>query len=137
MLILLTQSTIFLLKYKTEDHKRSMSRLNEIHRTAVSAWSPCPGHSHYLALGSISGSLEDFSSEAKLEIFKGLDLQKGSKKENDTKPLGTVVSADRFNRLAWGQPNDSFEMGVIAGAMADGNISLYDPKKIVDGEYAF
>ncbi len=110
-----------------------MSRLNEIYRTAVSAWSPCPGYSNYLAVGSISGTI-DFSSEAKLEIIKGVDLKRTADTTTEG-VLGSVVSADRFNRLAWGQPGETFEMGVVAGAMLDGNITLWDPKKIIAAEY--
>jgi protein transport protein SEC31 len=109
-----------------------MSRLNEIYRTAVSAWSPCPGYSNYLAVGSISGTI-DFSSEAKLEIIKGVDLKRTADTTTEG-ALGSVVSADRFNRLAWGQPGETFEMGVVAGAMLDGNITLWDPKKIIAAE---
>jgi protein transport protein SEC31 len=110
-------------------------KLSEISRTAVSTWCPLPNYSNYIAAGSIAGSLEDFTAGSKLEIFT-IDATSSKHKtideENDNKMLlGRVTSADRFNRLAWGKPNNDYELGLIAGALVDGSISLYDASKIV------
>ena len=110
-------------------------KLSEVSRTAVTTWCPLSSYSNYIAAGSIAGSLEDFTAGSKLEIFTtdpSSSKHTTIDEENDNKMLlGRVTSADRFNRLAWGKPSQDFELGVIAGALVDGSISLYDASKIV------
>ena len=116
-------------------------KLNEISRTAVSTWCPLPTYSNYMAAGSIAGYLEDFSSELKLEIFNTDPVSRKRHEpitETENTLIGKVTIPDRFNRLAWGKPNNDYEMGIIAGSMIDGSITLYDASKIVGsngGEY--
>lgn len=111
-------------------------KLNEISRTAVTTWCPLPAYSNYIAAGSIAGSLEDFSSELKLEIFTTDPASCTHKSISDTEDtlIGKVTLADRFDRLAWGRPNSDYELGIIAGSMIDGSIALYDASKIVGNQ---
>lgn len=102
-------------------------KLTEIPRAAVVAWCPCTEHANYIATGSILGSLDsDFSSSAKIEIFD-------TSVKHEAKLLGVAPSADRFTKLSWGNPAPSeHALGVIAGSMVDGSISLFDPAKILE-----
>jgi len=45
---------------------------------------------------------------------------------------GVVESPAKFGSLDWMDFND--DVGIIAGGMTDGAITLWDPKKILDGE---
>ncbi len=125
-------------------------KLKEVHRTATFAWSPSASLPTF-ATGTVSGALDaSFSNDSQLEIW-GLDLL--SKDEFDlggegqTGPQGVVTSSSRyvrlifalvlylhvttsFNRLACSQPVASRSRGVIAAAMENGELGLWDPEKI-------
>lgn len=40
----------------------------------------------------------------------------------------------RFYDLAWAQPNDGLRKGVIAGALENGSLDLWDADKLLIGE---
>ncbi|KAL2160036.1 hypothetical protein VTH06DRAFT_1691 [Thermothelomyces fergusii] len=110
-----------------------MVRLREIPRTAAFAWSPDP--SPILVTGTRSGAVDaDFSDETKLELWdlnldaadQGLELQ----------PVASISTESRFYDIAWGAPSDEHPRGVIAGAMEDGSLQLWDAAKLLAGEEA-
>ncbi|KXX77682.1 Protein transport protein SEC31 [Madurella mycetomatis] len=110
-----------------------MVRLREIPRTAAFAWSPGPNP--LVATGTRSGAVDaDFSDETKLELWDlnldapdhGLELQ----------PMSSISTESRFYDIAWGAPSDEHPRGVIAGAMEDGSLQLWDAAKLLAGEEA-
>ncbi|KAJ4306897.1 protein transport protein S31 [Collariella sp. IMI 366227] len=110
-----------------------MVRLREIPRTAAFAWSPGPNP--ILVTGTRSGAVDaDFSDETKLELWdlnldapeQGLELQ----------PLTSISTESRFYDIAWGAPSDEHPRGVVAGAMEDGSLQLWDAAKLLAGEEA-
>eukprot|EP01080_Neovahlkampfia_damariscottae_P000496 gene496-8010_t len=104
-------------------------KINEIHRAAALTWCPCTEHTDIIATGSIAGSLEDFSSGSKIELF-AKDLN-----SSEAKLLGSTNANDRFNRLSWGNPlPETYSYGIIAGAMVDGTVGIWDASKIIDEE---
>ncbi|KAL2185112.1 hypothetical protein L209DRAFT_756082 [Thermothelomyces heterothallicus CBS 203.75] len=110
-----------------------MVRLREIPRTAAFAWSPGPNP--ILVTGTRSGAVDaDFSDETKLELWdlnlddpgQGLELQ----------PVASISTESRFYDIAWGAPSDEHPRGVVAGAMEDGSLQLWDAAKLLAGEEA-
>ncbi|KAL2131971.1 hypothetical protein VTI74DRAFT_4398 [Chaetomium olivicolor] len=110
-----------------------MVRLREIPRTAAFAWSPGPNP--ILVTGTRSGAVDaDFSDETKLELWdlnldapeQGLELQ----------PITSISTESRFYDIAWGAPSDEHPRGVVAGAMEDGSLQLWDAAKLLAGEEA-
>jgi protein transport protein SEC31 len=105
-------------------------KIQEIKRNATIAWSPIPAHPQLLATGTIAGTLGlDFDTSAYLELFS-LEL---SKDGAEPKLLGEISASERFNKLCWGVPGlqTSFPLGLIAGGLSNGTISLWDPSKIL------
>ncbi|KAK4251692.1 hypothetical protein C7999DRAFT_27769 [Corynascus novoguineensis] len=110
-----------------------MVRLREIPRTAAFAWSSGPNP--ILVTGTRSGAVDaDFSDETKLELWdlnldapdQGLELQ----------PVASISTESRFYDIAWGAPSDEHPRGVVAGAMEDGSLQLWDAAKLLAGEEA-
>lgn len=111
-----------------------MVGLRTLERTAVFVWSTGTG-SPLLATGTKVGALsDDFSSETKLEIW---DLELGTltrDRDADLKPLGTITTDSGFNGIAWSEANDEHPQGVIAGALENGSIDLWDAQKLLKGD---
>ncbi|KAK4157453.1 hypothetical protein C8A00DRAFT_29601 [Chaetomidium leptoderma] len=110
-----------------------MVRLREIPRTAAFAWSSGPNP--VLVTGTRSGAVDaDFSDETKLELWdlnldapdQGLELQ----------AVASISTESRFYDIAWGAPSDEHPRGVVAGAMEDGSLQLWDAAKLLAGEEA-
>ena len=40
--------------------------------------------------------------------------------------------SQQFSCIAWGKPSKAYPQGLIAGGMADGSVSIFDPQKILD-----
>lgn len=108
-----------------------MVRLREIPRTAAFAWSH--GAIPLVATGTRSGAVDaDFSDETKLELWdlnldnveQGLELQ----------PIASVSTESRFYDIAWGAPSKEYPRGVIAGAMENGALELWDAEKLIAGK---
>ncbi|KAJ3030236.1 protein transport protein S31 [Rhizophlyctis rosea] len=109
-------------------------RIRHIDRTATVAWSPGQ-HAPLLASGTVAGALDaSFSTTTELEIFDlNLNDTEGGKK---LRRLGVTNASARFNRLAWGSlPNDtSRPYGILAAGLENGQLDLWNPKAIIDGE---
>jgi protein transport protein SEC31 len=108
-----------------------MVRLREIQRTAVFAWSPGAG-APLLATGTRNGAVsDDFSSEVKLELWdlKLNELDGGG----ELTPTGTITTDSGFNDISWSEPTDDYPLGVIAGALDNGSVDLWDAQKLRDG----
>ncbi|NXE92503.1 SC31A protein, partial [Menura novaehollandiae] len=109
-------------------------KLKEIDRTAMQAWSPAQQHPIYLATGTSAQQLDaTFSTSASLEIFE-LDLSDPSL---DMKTCATFSSSHRYHKLIWGphsMTSGERVSGVLIAGGENGNVILYDPAKIIDGE---
>lgn len=109
-----------------------MVRLREISRTAVFAWSPGSG-APLIVTGTRTGALnDDFSSETKLELWDlGLDRLDGG--DVELTPLGSLTTDAGFNDIAWSEPTDEYPLGVIAGALENGSVDVWDADKLRSG----
>ncbi|KJZ80395.1 Protein transport protein SEC31 [Hirsutella minnesotensis 3608] len=108
-----------------------MVRLREVPRTATFAWSPGPGKP-LLVTGTRAGAVDaDFSDESKLELWdltlddqqQGLELQ----------PLVSITTESKFYDIAWGPPDSDHPKGIIAGALENGSLELWDAAKLESG----
>ncbi|TPX62134.1 hypothetical protein PhCBS80983_g00603 [Powellomyces hirtus] len=114
-------------------------RLRHINRTATLAWSPGQHDSHgpLLAAGTVAGALDaSFSATTELEIFDlNLNSKFGTPGYNKLRKIGSVACTARFNRLAWGSiPGDaSRPLGILASGMENGELNLWNPTAIVEG----
>ncbi|KAH8706674.1 hypothetical protein BGZ61DRAFT_418987 [Ilyonectria robusta] len=109
-----------------------MVRLRDIPRTAAFAWSPDAGKP-LLVTGTRAGAVDvDFSDESKLEIWdlalddqqQGLELQ----------PIISITTESRFYDVAWSPPDDDHPNGIIAGALENGSLDMWDAEKLIDGD---
>ncbi|KAG8454339.1 hypothetical protein GDO86_000831 [Hymenochirus boettgeri] len=109
-------------------------KLKEIDRTAMQAWSPSQHHPIYLATGTSAQQLDaTFSTNASLEIFE-LDLADPSV---DMKLCAAFSSSHRYHKLIWGphrMTSDDNVSGVLIAGGENGNVILYDPAKIINGD---
>ncbi|XP_058472566.1 protein transport protein Sec31A isoform X2 [Solea solea] len=109
-------------------------KLKEISRTAIQSWSPAQHHPIYLATGTSAQQLDaSFSTNASLEFFE-LDLADPSM---EMKSCGSFSSTYRYNKLVWGpygMDDTGHPSGVLIAGGDNGNVILYDPAKIMDGE---
>ncbi|KDQ10528.1 hypothetical protein BOTBODRAFT_36224 [Botryobasidium botryosum FD-172 SS1] len=109
-------------------------KLKEIHRTSTFAWSPSV--LPLLATGTVAGALDaSFSNDSQLEIWDPDFLNKDDVHlgwESAPGPKGTVTISSRFNRLAWGYTDTTRPRGVIAAGMESGELSIWDPVKILE-----
>ncbi|XP_068661823.1 protein transport protein SEC31 homolog B-like isoform X1 [Aristolochia californica] len=101
-------------------------------RSATVAFAPA---SPYLAAGTMAGAVDlSFSSSANLEIFK-LDFQSD---DAELPVVGECASTERFHRLSWGgnlgSASDEFDLGLIAGGLVDGSVSVWNPLKLISSE---
>ncbi|KAF2718460.1 hypothetical protein K431DRAFT_274712 [Polychaeton citri CBS 116435] len=113
-----------------------MVRLREIPRTAVFAWSP-GSQPPLVVTGTRAGAVnDDFSSDVKLELW---DLGLQDAVASADLPLTPVASAtvdSGFNDLTWSQPTDDHPLGLIAGALENGSVDLWDAEKLRKGDVA-
>ncbi|QIW97336.1 hypothetical protein AMS68_002854 [Peltaster fructicola] len=109
-----------------------MVRLREIQRTAVFAWLPGTG-APLLATGTRTGAVnDDFSSEIRVELWE-LGLEKLGA-DNEVTAVGSITVDSGFNDIAWSEPTDEYPLGVIAGALENGSIDLFDAAKLRKGD---
>ncbi|SPO05762.1 related to Protein transport protein SEC31 [Cephalotrichum gorgonifer] len=108
-----------------------MVRLREIPRTATFAWSPGTSKP-LLVTGTRAGAVaDDFSDETRLELWdldldnhdQGLELQ----------PVASISTDSSFYDIAWGPPDDDHPKGIIAGALENGSLDLWDAEKLAAG----
>ncbi|KFX98879.1 hypothetical protein O988_04163 [Pseudogymnoascus sp. VKM F-3808] len=108
-----------------------MVRLREIPRTAAFAWSPGSGLP-ILVTGTRAGAVDaDFSDETKLELWDlNLDnLEQGV----ELQPIASISTDSRFHDIAWAPPNENHPKGIIAGALDNGSLDLWDAQKLLEG----
>lgn len=108
-----------------------MVRLREIPRTAVFAWLPGSG-APLVVTGTRAGAVgDDFSSEIKLELW---DLRLNElHADGELTPAGSITTDSGFNDIAWSAPDDNHPLGVIAGALENGSVDLWDAQKLRNG----
>lgn len=107
-----------------------MVNLREIPRTAVFAWSPGTGKP-LLVTGTRAGAVDaDFSDESKLELW---DLSLDTPGGLELQPLHTITSDSKFYDLAWGPPDADHPRGIIAAALENGSLELWDAEKLAAG----
>ncbi|KAK5081195.1 protein transport protein S31 [Lithohypha guttulata] len=103
-----------------------MVKLREIQRTAAFAWSPV---STWIATGTKSGAVDvDFSNETCIELWDLSLDQPGSSQE--LQPKASVTTETGFHDLAWTPPTAAHPKGIIAGALDDGTLILWDAEKL-------
>ncbi|SPO28737.1 probable Protein transport protein SEC31 [Ustilago trichophora] len=49
----------------------------------------------------------------------------------DAKPLGSISTSARFNRLAWGYANPSRPKGLLAAGLENGELGIWDAEKVL------
>ena len=107
-----------------------MSGLREVPRTAAFTWSPGPA-SPFLATGTKAGAVDEgFSNDTQLELW---DLKLNSQKV-DLEPVASIETDSRFNDIAWTKANESQSRGIIAGALENGSLDLWDADKLLAGD---
>ncbi|KAL7624383.1 protein transport protein S31 [Parahypoxylon ruwenzoriense] len=109
-----------------------MVRLREISRTAAFAWSPSAAKP-LLVTGTRAGAVDaDFSDETKLELW---DLSLDNQEQGlELQPIASIAADSRFYDIAWGQPSEDYPQGIIAGALENGSLDLWDAEKLISGE---
>lgn len=85
-----------------------------------------------MVTGTRAGAVnDDFSSEVKLELWD-LALDQLDH-DGDLKPAGSITTDAGFNDIAWSEPDDDHPLGVIAGALENGAVDLWDAQKLRSG----
>ncbi|TVY49633.1 Protein transport protein [Lachnellula occidentalis] len=106
-------------------------RLREIPRCAAFAWSPGSGLP-LVVTGTRAGAVDaDFSDETKLELWDLSldDLEQGV----ELQPIASISTDSRFHDIAWGPANAEHPRGIIAGALENGSLDLWDAEKLIKG----
>ncbi|KAG4300895.1 hypothetical protein PCK1_002972, partial [Pneumocystis canis] len=113
--------------------KKKMVKLREIQRTATFSWSPC-NEGTWLVTGTIPGVIDaGFSNTMELELWN-IDLTDWTPESFElTRPNNTISSDTRFNDISWGCVYDGCKKGIIAGAMENGALNLWDANLICSG----
>ncbi|ESZ90217.1 putative protein transport protein SEC31 [Sclerotinia borealis F-4128] len=108
-----------------------MVRLREIPRTAAFAWSPGP-KSPLVVTGTRAGAVDaDFSDETKLELW---DLSLDNDEQGvELQPVASISTDSRFHDIAWAPANADHPRGIIAGALENGSLDLWDAEKLIQG----
>ncbi|CAI6098414.1 unnamed protein product [Clonostachys chloroleuca] len=114
-----------------------MVRLRELPRTATFAWSSGSGKP-LLVTGTRAGAVDaDFSDESKLELW---DLSLDDPKQGiELQPIVSITTESSFLRfydIAWGPPDSDHPRGIIAGALENGSLDLWDAETLISGEDA-
>ncbi|OTB05397.1 hypothetical protein M426DRAFT_319932 [Hypoxylon sp. CI-4A] len=109
-----------------------MVRLREISRTAAFAWSP-GAEKPLLVTGTRAGAVDaDFSDETKLELW---DLNLDNQEQGlELQPIASIAADSRFYDIAWSQPTEDYPLGIIAGALENGSLDLWDAEQLINGE---
>ncbi|XXG97684.1 hypothetical protein Hte_003991 [Hypoxylon texense] len=109
-----------------------MVKLREISRTAAFAWSP-GAEKPLIVTGTRAGAVDaDFSDETKLELW---DLSLDNSEQGlELQPIASIAADSRFYDIAWGQPSEDHPEGIIAGALENGSLDLWDAGKLISGE---
>lgn len=109
-----------------------MVGLRQIPRTATFAWSSGTS-SPFLATGTKAGAVDEgFSNETQLELWD-LDLD-NPQQGRESKPVASISTDSRFNDIAWTNGDDDQSRGIIAGALENGSLDLWDAEKLLNGD---
>ena len=104
----------------------------EIPRTATFTWSPGTS-SPYLATGTKAGAVDEgFSNETQLELWH-LELGNPTK-GSQVQPVASISTDSRFNDIAWTRDSATASKGIIAGALDNGSLDLWDADKLINGQ---
>ncbi|ETS06603.1 transport protein [Trichoderma reesei RUT C-30] len=109
-----------------------MVRLRDIPRTATFAWSPGAGKP-MVVTGTKAGAVDaDFSDESKLELW---DLALDNQEQGiELQPVVSITTeSSRFYDIAWGPPDANHPRGIVAGALENGTLELWDVEKLEAG----
>jgi protein transport protein SEC31 len=100
--------------------------LKQLKRNAVVAWSPSTDYPNYLALGTAAGTVGDFGTSTEVEIAS---LTTADAQDIFMPILGTAESAEKLHAIKWGKgiAGGPYEHGIIAGALANGSVSIWNP----------
>lgn len=113
-------------------HSISMSLLKEINANAAVAWSPVKRRAELLALGSKGDGGVGFEHSGGEFKLVSMDF---SDPLTNMVTLGSIKTPSRFTSLAWrdiARHHDTLPYGLVAGGMADGSVSLWNPKALID-----
>ena len=135
-----------------------MVGLREIPRTATFAWSSDIS-SPFLATGTKAGAVDEgFSNETQLELWdldldgdslqQGRELKPAARISTDSRSVSgsstifsmratrvlTVSFRIRFNDIAWTTGDNDHSRGIIAGALENGSLDLWDTDKLLSGD---
>ncbi|CAH6721682.1 protein transport protein Sec31p [[Candida] jaroonii] len=99
-------------------------KIEEILSTSTFAWShDCLP---ILATGTVAGAVDiDFNSSSTLELY---DIFSPT---NPSAPVFSAVVDHRFHALAWSQPFDSYNRGILAGAFENGTIEIWNVETLI------
>ena len=104
-----------------------MVGLRGIPRTATFAWAP-DATSQALVTGTKAGAVDEgFSNDTQLELW---DLCLDEANGHDIKPVAGVSSDSRFNHIAWAQESGLSAKSLIAGALENGCLDLWDAEQL-------
>lgn len=111
--------------------------LKSLQTASVAAWCPVAAHPTLMALGtshlSVPAIGNDFSyqqEQNKLEFVK-FEMADSSDK---IASITSIATNEKFLSLSWGAKNldpNNFPYGILAAAMADGTINMYNPAVIL------
>ncbi|KAK5684567.1 protein transport protein S31 [Elasticomyces elasticus] len=115
-----------------------MVRLRELQRTAVFAFSPSTsGSAPLIVTGTRAGAVsDDFSTETTLELWDLKLDEAGSGQEDgeELEPLATLTTDSGFNDVSWSEPSAEYPLGLIAAALENGSVDIYDAAKLKSGD---
>ncbi|KAJ2367180.1 protein transport protein S31, partial [Coemansia sp. RSA 2607] len=98
-----------------------------IERTAIPAWGPQQSDS-LIAAGTVAGAMDaTFSNSSELEIFRLASDDASAALQ----PIAKTQADARFQRLAWSATSADHPLGVLAGGLENGDITLWDPARII------
>ncbi|RKF65820.1 Protein transport protein SEC31 [Golovinomyces cichoracearum] len=107
-----------------------MARLRTIARTGAFSWNPDPGLP-LLVTGTRAGAVDsEFSDETKLELWN-LSLDNPDQSV-ELQAIASYSTDSRFYDLAWSHPNTDHPRGIIAGALENGSLYLWDAEKFIN-----
>ncbi|KAH7443245.1 hypothetical protein KP509_02G027200 [Ceratopteris richardii] len=106
-----------------------MAAIKSVARSSSVAFGPT--EPNVLALATQDGALDaSFSASASLELFK-IDF---ASSDPELELLGSYVSSEKFNSIAWGSAGAGSEeqfYGLIATGQSDGTVSLWNPTSLI------
>lgn len=77
-----------------------------------------------LAAGTLAGVMDDnFSSDSSLSIYNPF--------AKDSTPIFRGEAPAKFHSIDWSIPSDQYKRGIIAGALENTNIQLWDAEKVL------